>query len=122
MKLLCQINGGQDLLQAWLDYYVGLGVSSFHFIAHGEAAENAKLFELRERYPISLEDQYGGPFASEEKLRRIEAVLAKWRAQWVLLVDSDEFVEFPYQRLFTTRDPTGIAKRSLADDQLSRYR
>ena len=90
------------MLQAWLDYYLGLGVSSFHFIVHGEATENAKLVELTRRYPIFVEDRYGDEFASEEKLRRIEAILAQWRGQWVLLVDSDEFVEFPYRRLSAT--------------------
>jgi hypothetical protein len=102
VKLLCHINDDQDLLQAWLDYYVGVGVSSFHFIVHGAASENAKLFQLKKRYPIFIEDKYVDQFSSEEKLRRIESILANWRGQWVLLVDSDEFVESPYRRLSTS--------------------
>ncbi len=102
MKLLCHISDDEDLLQAWLDYYIGLGVSSFHLIVHGPAAENATLFQLKGSYPIFFEDAYVGEFSSNEKKRRIDSVLANWKGQWVLLVDSDEFVEFPYRRLSTT--------------------
>jgi Glycosyl transferase family 2 len=102
MKLLCHINDDEDLLQAWLDYYMGVGVSSFHFIVHGAASENTKLFQLTKLYPIFIEDAYDDPFNGKEKRRRIESVLAHWRGQWVLWVDSDEFVEFPYRRLSTT--------------------
>jgi hypothetical protein len=102
VKLLCHINGDEDLLQAWLDYYTGLGVTSFHFILHGAAEDNRRLFELTGRYPILVEDQYDNEFSSEEKRRRLQSILAGWRGQWVLLVDSDEFVEFPYPQVFTT--------------------
>ena len=102
MRLLCHINDDEDLLQAWLDYYAGLGVSSFHFIVHGAVSENVKLFQLAKLYPIRVEDAYEGPFSGIEKLRRIEPVLAHWKGQWVLWVDSDEFVEFPYRGLTTT--------------------
>jgi len=102
VKLLCHINDDEDLLQAWLDYYTSLGVSSFHFIVHGAASENVKLFQLAKLYPILVEDAYDGPFSGIEKRKRIEPVLANWRGQWVLWVDSDEFVEFPYRRLTTT--------------------
>jgi hypothetical protein len=102
VKLLCHINNDEDLLQAWLDYYRGVGVSSFHFIVHGTASENAKLFQLMKLYPIFVEDAYDDEFTGKEKRRRIESVLATWRGQWVLWVDSDEFVEFPYRRISST--------------------
>jgi len=102
MKLLCHINNDEDLVEAWLGYYIGLGVSSFHLIVHGPAIDNAKLFQLTKSCPVFLEDAYDGEFTSEEKRRRIESVLANWKGQWALLVDSDEFVELPYRRLSTT--------------------
>jgi hypothetical protein len=72
VKLLCHINDDEDLLQAWLDYYMGVGVSSFHFIVHGAASENTKLFQLTKLYPIFIEDAYDDPFNGKEKRRRIE--------------------------------------------------
>src|SRR5919108_3911976 len=95
VRLVSHINGDGDLLRAWLDYYLRLGITSFHVIAHGERAENETLFALQASYPIVIEDAYHGEFLSEEKRRRIAALLRRLRGQWVVLVDSDEFIELP---------------------------
>lgn len=106
LRLFSQVNDDSDLIEAWLNYYLRLGVDSFHLIVHGPPAENQKLLAIKDRYPITLEDSYEGPFPapisnnklnSTEKKRRLDSLLARHTAQWVLLVDSDEFVEFPYQ-------------------------
>ncbi len=47
-------------------------------------------------YPVTIEDAYRGSFHITEKTRRLDAVLSRHVGQWVLLVDSDEFVELPY--------------------------
>ncbi len=99
MDLVCHINDDQDLLDAWLAYYRSLGVHAFHLIVHGPAAENRRLFELRHEHPIRIHDVYEGEFRSEEKQIRINRILSMFRGRWVLLVDSDEFVEFPYRTL-----------------------
>ena len=83
-------------MKAGSKYYLGLGVDQFQLIVHGGPAENEKLLAIADRYPVNIEDVYHGPFASEEKKRRLDAVLARCLDQWVILVDSDEFVEFPY--------------------------
>ena len=106
LRLFSQVNDDSDLIEAWLNYYLRLGVDSFHLIVHGPPAENQKLLAIKDRYPIRLEDFYEGPFPapistykfdSTEKKKRLDALLARHTGQWVLLVDSDEFVEFPYQ-------------------------
>lgn len=102
MDLLCHINGDQDLLEAWLKYYEAMGVTTFHFIVHGRAAENRKLLDLRTTHPILIRDVYESEFRSEEKQVRINSVLPSLRGRWLLLVDSDEFVEFPYHTLSQT--------------------
>ena len=96
MRLISHINDDQDLTQPWLDYYMRRGITAFHVVVHGSREENAKLFELKNSYPIIIEAQYGGEFTSEKKQEYIHSVLSTLRGQWVLLVDSDEFVEFPY--------------------------
>ena len=35
VDLVCHVRGDGDLLHAWLDHYLALGVTRFHFIAHG---------------------------------------------------------------------------------------
>jgi hypothetical protein len=102
MELISQINNEEDLLQAWLEYYVRLGVTAFHLIVHGSPLENTKLFELRNSYPILIRDTYGGYFSSEEKQKHINGILSTMQGKWLLLVDSDEFVEFPYRSISTT--------------------
>jgi hypothetical protein len=102
VKLVSHINADGDLLPAWFEYYSKLGITSFHLIVHGPPEENARLFEVIHSYPIHIEQTYRGQFTTHEKELRINSLLAAMRGGWVLLVDSDEFVELPYTRLSTT--------------------
>jgi hypothetical protein len=95
MNLVSHINADGDILQAWLDHYVRLGVTRFHVVLHGPEEENAPLLALRDLYPIEVHEMYGGPFLGGEKKRRLDRVLAGLTGQWLLLVDSDEFLELP---------------------------
>jgi hypothetical protein len=99
VKLLAQVSGDGDLIQAWLDHYLRLGVTSFHLIVHGSEDCNAQLFRLRDSYPIVVEETFEGEFRSEEKQRRLNALLARMRGEWLVLVDSDELLELPYGSL-----------------------
>lgn len=102
VDLVCHIKDDGDLLQAWLDYYLALGVARFHFIVHGPQSDNKELYRLQPHYPLAIVDAYEGPFLDVEKQRRMQAVLATLRGRWVLVVDSDEMVEVPYDTLATT--------------------
>lgn len=102
LKLLSHVNDDSDLLEAWFKYYLRLGVSSFHLIVHGPREENARLFALKDFYPVVIEDAYGGTFDPTEKERRLNSFVSQVRQEWLILVDSDEFVEFPYRRVPTT--------------------
>jgi glycosyltransferase involved in cell wall biosynthesis len=102
LKLFSHVNGDSDILEAWLEYYLGLGVDHFHLVVHGVPEENDKLLAIKDSYPITIEDSYKGPFDSEEKKRRLDVLLARYTDQWIVLVDSDEFVEFPYQDIPAT--------------------
>jgi glycosyl transferase family 2 len=102
LRVVSHVNGDGDLLEAWFKYYRGLGVSSFHLVVHGPQKENERLYTLRESHPVVIEDAYEGPFHSEEKKRRLNALLTGMRGRWLLVVDSDEFVEFPYSTIGAT--------------------
>ena len=102
VKLISHVNGDGDLIEAWLKYYLRLGVDRFHLIVHGSPEQNERLLEIKVSYPISIEDMYEGPFESDQKKKRLDAVLARNPDQWVVLVDSDEFVEFPYGDILET--------------------
>jgi hypothetical protein len=106
LRLFSHVNADSDLIEAWLKYYLRLGVDWFHLIVHGPPEENDKLLAIKDSYPITIEDSYEGPFPAPikdankpnntEKKNRLDTLLARHTGQWVLLVDSDEFVEFPY--------------------------
>jgi len=66
-------------------------------VVHGTPEDNHRLLAIKDSYPITIEDTYGGPFLGEEKKSRLDAVLARNTGGWIVLVDSDEFVEFPYR-------------------------
>jgi FkbM family methyltransferase len=97
--LVSHINGDADLLESWFNYYQSLGVARFHLIVHGTAEENAQLFKIKDRFPIIFEESYRGSFDSEEKKKHLNALLARMSGEWVMLVDSDEFVELPYENI-----------------------
>jgi hypothetical protein len=102
LRVVSHVNGDGDLLEAWFKYYRRLGVSSFHLVVHGPRKENERLYALKDSHPIVIEDAYEGPFNSEEKRRRLNSLLAGMRGQWLVVADSDEFVEFPYPTISTT--------------------
>jgi len=102
MRLVSHVNNEGDILQAWFDHYIRFGITCFHLIVHGSATENSRLFELKNDYPIVIEDTYEGEFSSEEKRKRLNPVLTRLRGQWLILVDSDEFLELPYRTLANT--------------------
>jgi glycosyltransferase involved in cell wall biosynthesis len=121
MKLISHVNGDSDLIEAWLRYYLRIGVDSFHLIVHGDLEENQKLFAIRDSYPITIEDTYQGSFHIAEKTRRLDWLLARHIGQWVLLVDSDEFVEFPYGDIpATLRELDGASANVMAGPMLQR--
>jgi hypothetical protein len=97
LKLLSHVNADGDLIEAWLKYYLRLGVTRFHLVVHGGREQNSRLFAIKDSYPITIESTYDGPFLGEQKKSHLDAVLASNTEQWLVLVDSDEFVEFPYR-------------------------
>lgn len=113
LRLVSHVNRDGDLLEAWFRYYLGLGITSFHLIVHGPREENTRLFELKDRYPVTIEDSYEGPFHSDEKKRRLDILIGRLTGQWIVLADSDEFVEFPYRGIPTTIRMLGVAGANL---------
>jgi hypothetical protein len=99
LKLLSHVNADGDLIEAWLRYYLRLGVEQFHLIVHGDPEENSRLLAIKDSYPITIEDTYGGPFLGEQKKNHLDELLTRNTEQWLVLVDSDEFVEFPYRNI-----------------------
>jgi glycosyltransferase involved in cell wall biosynthesis len=97
LKLVSHVNADSDLIEAWLKYYLDLGVERFHLVVHGTPDENQRLLAVRNSYPVTIEDSYEGSFHIEEKKNRLDAVLGRHTGGWIVLVDSDEFVEFPYR-------------------------
>ena len=99
LKLLSHVNADSDLIEAWLKYYVRLGVEQFHLVVHGDPEENSRLLAIKDSYPITIVDTYGGPFLGEQKKNRLDELLTRNTEEWLVLVDSDEFVEFPYRNI-----------------------
>ncbi len=51
LKLLSHINADGDLIEAWLKYYLRLGVDRFHLILHGTQEENDRLLAIKDFLP-----------------------------------------------------------------------
>lgn len=95
IPLLCHWNGDGDIAAAFLQHYTDW-VSEFHLILHGAEAENRVILELSRIFPVVIHSAYAGPFDDAEKMRRLNSLAHEFLGEWLLLVDSDEFVELPY--------------------------
>jgi hypothetical protein len=104
LRLVSHVNSDGDIIEAWLRHYLALGVTSFHLIVHGPRSENEQLYRVRDAYPIVVEDEYQGEFLATEKLKRVTDLLAAMTEDWVVWVDSDEFLEVPEETLLATVD------------------
>ena len=102
IRLVAHVNGDDDIIEAWCKYYLDLGIASIHVIAHGRELCNQRLYALRGSLPIHIEDEYDGEYRIEEKCARMNALLVRFKGAWVVLADSDEFVEFPLRRPAST--------------------
>jgi hypothetical protein len=101
-RLISHVNRDDDLIEAWLQHYLKLGVVSFHLICHGGREQNQRLFEIAHQYPVQILDTYTGTFDPYEKRDRLAHGLASLGSGWIVLVDSDEFLELPYRSLAAT--------------------
>jgi hypothetical protein len=78
---------------------------------------------LRGSYPITIHSSYDSPFDELEKTRRQNEVLSGFLGQWVLVVDSDELVEFPHSFVRNTiRDLEHSGVTCIAAPMLQRLR
>lgn len=94
-SLVCYINADGDLLPHWLEHYRALGVDDFRLVVHGPDHENAELLAMLPHYPITIVDRHHGEFGLERKVAAQQDALRGLPNRWVLLVDSDEFVQLP---------------------------
>jgi hypothetical protein len=112
VTLISHVNGDGDILEAWLKYNLHLGITAFHLIVHGTREENSRLYDLKDCFPITIADQYEGAYHCDEQKARLNWLLDKMRGQWVLLADSDEFVELPYRGVGSTIRMLKLAGKS----------
>lgn len=99
MKLFSHINGDSDLIESWLRHYLALGIDTFQVVLHGPRRENETLLRLKDAYPVVILDEYEGPMLETEKIRRLQNQVQKHAGEWVVVVDSDEFLELPEKNL-----------------------
>jgi len=102
LSLVSHVNADGDIVRAWLEHYRALGVSHFRLVAHGPPEENATLLGLRGEFHVEILDSYEEPYTPGEKGRRLAPILDTLADEWVLLVDSDEFLELPLGTLEAT--------------------
>lgn len=99
---VCYINGDGDLLPEWFDYYQRLGVTEFLFWVHGPQSENEVLHDLLPNYPARILGTHMGYFSSQSQFVGTRACVDVAPERWVLIVDSDEWVELPCLSLAQT--------------------
>jgi SAM-dependent methyltransferase len=103
VAVVCYINGDGDILRAWFEHYRALGVAEFVFWEHEAApGENDALRALLPDYPARIVGRHDGEFAAAYQFRGTMDILEQMRGRWVIVADSDEFVELPYRTVGAT--------------------
>jgi hypothetical protein len=122
IPLLCHWNGDGDIAAAFLQYYTKW-VSQFYFIIHGTEEENRTILDLSKDFPVIIHSSYTDRFDEAEKTRRLNELAQKFSGEWLLLVDSDEFVELPYDSLEeTVSSLEDLSSVCMAAPMLQRFR
>ena len=76
----------------------GHGGRRFWFVVQGAPEDNTALAALVPQYSmVRIFDSETGEYSSENRLRGCRRLVQHLRGRWLMLVDSDEFVEFPPQ-------------------------
>ena len=82
-----------DLMPQFLAWYRRLGVTSFRLILHGDWPTAARA--VLDAPDIAIVREIGGPFSETRKVAELTAEALKHKRQWCIVVDADEFIEFP---------------------------
>jgi hypothetical protein len=101
-RVFCHF-GAQDLdiLPAFYRHYDRLGVSSFHFVVHGDDDLVAKVKASGRDLDVTISNVVLGPFDEATKCHELTKAIRPFAGEWVLLADTDEFLELPYRDLAT---------------------
>lgn len=121
VPLLCHWHGNEDFVRAFLAYYRPW-VSEFNFILHGPHEKNRPIQELLPQFPITIPVSYDSVFDEYEKTRRLNEAVRQFEGRWLLLVDSDELVEFPASLESTIRQLERSGASCLSAPLLQRLR
>ena len=95
MKLFVCIFDDARLLPHFLKHYARFGVGEFHIAAPGHLADYiaaaSKDYAVRQYNNVNVADSFIGGVSAVTAMRQ----LSQAAGEWVVIVDLDEFVEFP---------------------------
>jgi hypothetical protein len=92
--------GDCDILGPFLDHYRKLGIDAFHIFIHGDWTQT-DLGPLRAA-DVTIAGVVQAAFEGAAKSAAIEAYAEGLDAEWLIVVDADEFLELPYATLKET--------------------
>ena len=103
LRLFGQVGeADRDILPAFLDHYLALGVRRFHLVLHGSEDGRRALREAIGRQPVEVEEEDGGPFDDRQAYARLTRLARGHDGEWAIVADADEFLELPYGGLART--------------------
>ncbi|MGH1478400.1 MAG: glycosyltransferase [Geminicoccales bacterium] len=91
----------RDILPPFLSHYRSLGVDGFLLALHGDWPERS-LDWLTRQDDVAIWDLLSDPYEDAYRRSILNLMAERFRGQWVLLADADEFLELPYPTLKST--------------------
>ncbi len=89
-----------DITPFFLDHYRRLGVGEFHVIVHGDWSD-AELAPLQAA-DVTIEAFSQEPFGVVMKTSALQTLAERFSGEWIIVADTDEFLELPYASLART--------------------
>src|SRR5262249_9399340 len=109
------------LADAFVRHYENF--ADVHIILHGPEHESPVVVELAKSGRLKIHSKYDSEFSGAEKGARLSSAAQDFVGRWVLTVDSDELVEFPYATVYETIEALkAIGLSSLRAPMLQRLR
>jgi len=102
-RLFCHIDQEDaDILPHFMRHYVSLDVGSFHFVVHGSDGLAERVRDCQRGAAVVVESFHDGAFEETEKCALLTEAVRRYRGEWVLVADADEFLELPFRDLSAT--------------------
>lgn len=108
VMIVCLVKDGEEFMTRFVEHHLGLGVKHIVFIDNGSTDET---IPIAKRYPQVSVFSSLLPVRDYECILRSQIVESVGRGHWCLVIDIDEFFDYPHSSTVSLRELVGYLER-----------